>query len=144
LIRVANGVGLSDEAAKEIAEDDGLLDPEGLTEPCYIVAPVGQRPQRWVAMVAAATAAMIEHDELGDIGEWCKGRLEHGMIEPRPTIQQHHSWRSRIRSPFGASFSPTTSKNNRTPLTIACIVRPPVISTTHNSYKSGKQFGTPH
>ena len=82
-----DGVGLSDETAKGIAEDDGFLDPKGLTECRDVVAPLSQRPQCSVTMFATTIAAMVEHDQLRDIGEWCKGRLEHGMIEPWSTMQ---------------------------------------------------------
>ena len=92
MVGIPNGVGLSDKAAEGIAEHDGPLDPEGFTECLHIVAPLSERPQRWVAMVAATVAAVVKHDELRDLGEWRECRLEHGMIEPWSTVQQQHSW----------------------------------------------------
>jgi hypothetical protein len=109
------------EAAERIAEHDRLLDAEHIAESPDVVTPLVEGPQRWIAMIAASVAAMVEGDHLGDLRQRCEGGLEHGMIDAGPPCSRTTVGRSRMRGPSCTSFSPWTSKNSRAPLTITCI-----------------------
>ena len=67
--RMAGGVGQRHHAAERGAEHDRIDDAERLAECAHVVAPLRQIPALARAVLAAAVAAMVEIDDLGDVGQ---------------------------------------------------------------------------
>jgi hypothetical protein len=86
--RIARRIGLGDEAAEGLAEHDRPLDAERITEGPDILAPLCQRPAVGRTGITAPHAAVIEIDNLDQVGERAEGWLEGGMIKAGPAMQQ--------------------------------------------------------
>ena len=85
---MAGRVGLRHEPAEGHAVDDRLLDAQRVAEHPHIVAPLRQIPVGRVSVLAAAIAAVVEVDDLCDVGEGRERRLEKAVVEARPPMQQ--------------------------------------------------------
>src|SRR4029077_10582708 len=66
---VANGIGHCDEAAEGVAHHDWAFDFERVTKGPYVVGPMVQRPAVARGAIATALAAMVEVDQLGNLGK---------------------------------------------------------------------------
>jgi hypothetical protein len=86
--RIPRRIGLGDEAAEGLAEHDRPLDAERITECPDILAPLCQRPAVGRTGITAPHAAVIEIDNLDQVGERAEGWLEGGMIKAGPAVQQ--------------------------------------------------------
>ena len=69
MLGMARGVGDGDEAAERLPHDDRLLDLERAAELEHVVAPLRERPRLARLALAAAVAAMVDVDDLRDVGE---------------------------------------------------------------------------
>jgi len=87
------------------------------------------------AVLAAAVAAMVEVDDLGDIGECGIDGPVNRMVKTRAAVQHQSVGFSRITGPSGTSFVPSTSENSFISLTDTCMARP--------SSRSGAFAGLP-
>ena len=67
MIWVPRSVGLCDESAKRLANDNGFLNAQRITKVFHIVAPLIQRPAVGQAIIAAPVPATVEVDDLGNI-----------------------------------------------------------------------------
>ena len=67
--RMAGGVGQRNHAAERRAEHDRIDDAERVAECAHVVAPLRQIPALARAVLATAVAAVIEIDDLGDVGQ---------------------------------------------------------------------------
>ncbi len=88
MLGMARGVRERDHAAERHAEHDRALDSERLAEGVYVVGPLRERPRLRRAGIAAAVAAMVEIDDLGDIGQGGVGRLVNRMVEAGAAMKQ--------------------------------------------------------
>ena len=79
---------LGDEAAERDAEHDRPLDLQGLAQGFQVIGPLVEVPALRAAAIAAAVAAVIDIDELGDVDKLGVLRFEVRMIEARPPVQQ--------------------------------------------------------
>ena len=66
---MAGGIGQRNHAAERGAEHDRIDDAERITERAHVVAPLRQIPALPGAILAATVAAMVEIDDLGDVGQ---------------------------------------------------------------------------
>jgi hypothetical protein len=73
MLGVTRGVCESDHAAEGSTVDDGLHNPEHVAERFYIVAPLGKVPSSRVIASATTVSAMVEVDDLGDVGQSREG-----------------------------------------------------------------------
>jgi hypothetical protein len=95
---VARGVGQGNHAAERGAQHDRIDNAERVAECAHIVAPLRQVPALAWAVLAAAIAAMVEIDDLGDIGQGRIGRPVDRVVEAGSAMQhqQHrlfpHHW----------------------------------------------------
>ena len=64
---MARRVGQRDHAAERRAQHDRIDDAQGVAERAHVVAPLRQGPGLFGAILAAAIAAMVEVDDLGDL-----------------------------------------------------------------------------
>jgi hypothetical protein len=71
---MTGGIGQRDHAAERSAEHDWIGDAQRLAEGADIVAPLRQIPALPRAVLAAAVAAMVDVDDLRDIGQGGVGR----------------------------------------------------------------------
>ena len=71
---MSRGVGQRHHAAERGAQHDRIDDAKRLAERVHVVAPLRQIPALARAVLAAAVAAMVEIDDLGDIGQSRIGR----------------------------------------------------------------------
>jgi hypothetical protein len=69
LLKMPRGICEGDQAAKGRAIDDGLFDTECIAEPFLFISRLGQVPSSGVVSAATTVAAMIEVDNLGDVGQ---------------------------------------------------------------------------
>mgnify|MGYP003694260805 CR=1 FL=1 len=65
----------------------GSTDAERVTERAHVVAPLRQIPALPRAILAAAVAAMVEIDDLGDIGQSRVGRPVDRVVGAGPAMQ---------------------------------------------------------
>ena len=72
---MARGVGQRHHAAERCAEHDRVGDAERVAERAHVVAPLRQMPALPGTILASAIAAMIEIDDLRDIGQGGVGGL---------------------------------------------------------------------
>src|SRR5436190_23669486 len=82
------GIGHGYHAAERNAEHDRMDDAERVAERPPVVTPLRQRPGLFRAGIAAAVAAMVEINDLCDVGEGRIGRLVERMIESWPAVQE--------------------------------------------------------
>ncbi len=82
------GVEHGDEAPEGLAEHDRPLDLERLAEGAHVVGPLGEVPAVGGAAVAAALAAVVQVDDLGDVPQAREGRLEGRVVEAGPAVEQ--------------------------------------------------------
>ena len=101
--------------------DDWLLDAEHLAECPHVVTPLGQVPSGGIIPAAAAVAAMIEVDDLGDVGQCREGWSVERMGPPWRRIRVGFSL---MRGPSGTRPALSTSKKSLTPLTWTNIQTP--------------------
>src|SRR5215207_1116818 len=120
---MARGIGQRHHATEGRAEHDRVRNAERVTERAHVVAPVRQLPCLSRTILAAAVAAMVEIDDLGNIGQGGVGRLVNRMVEAGTTMEQeqgrllpHHRGGA-----SGTYFAPSTSKDSRTPFTDTCM-----------------------
>ena len=73
--RMARGVSQRDHAAERRAQHDRIDDAQGVAERAHVVAPLRQVPALPGTVLAAAIAAMVEIDDLGDVRQGRVGRL---------------------------------------------------------------------
>jgi hypothetical protein len=96
--RVSRGVGQRHHAAERRAQDNRIDDAKRLAERMHVVAPLREIPARARAVLAAAIAAMVEIDDLGNIGQSRIGRPVDRVIGAGAAMQhqQHrlfpHQW----------------------------------------------------
>ena len=84
---MAGGVGQRNHAAERRAEHDRIDDAERVAERAHVVAPLRQIPALPRAILAAAVAAMVEIDDLGDIGQGRVGGPVDRMVGAGPAMQ---------------------------------------------------------
>ena len=125
--RMARGVGQRDHAAERGAQHDRIDDAQRLAERVHVVAPLRQIPALPRAVLAAAVAAMVEIDDLGDVGQSRIGRPVDRVVEAGPAMSISSTGFSRITGPSGTNFAPSTSKNSRTPFTDTCMAWSPLV-----------------
>jgi hypothetical protein len=82
------GVCQRDHPAKRCAQDDRLFDPEDLTECPDVIAPLRQVPALLWAILTSTIAAMIEIDDLNEIGQGRISRLVDRVIEAGATMEE--------------------------------------------------------
>ena len=88
---MARGVGQRNHAAERRAEHDRIDDAERVAERAHVIAPLRQIPALARAVLAAAVAAMVEIDDLGDIGQGGVGRPVDRMVGAGAAMQhQQH------------------------------------------------------
>ena len=87
--RMPDGVGLRDHAPEGVADDDRLLDPQGVAEAPHVVPPLGQGPEGGIAAITPAAAPMIIDHHLGDIGQGLH-HVPHVAVVGGPSVQRHH------------------------------------------------------
>ena len=63
---MARRVSKRDHAAERRAQHDRIDDAQGVAERAHVVAPLRQGPRLFGTVLAAAVAAMVEVDDLGD------------------------------------------------------------------------------
>ena len=88
MIRVARRIGHRDHAAERCSQHDRIDDAEHLAEGAYVVAPLRERPALLRSVLAAAVAAMIEIDDLGDVRQDRVGRPVDRMIGAGTAMKQ--------------------------------------------------------
>jgi hypothetical protein len=125
----------------KVAQHNGLLDADSVAEGANVVAPLRQVPVRRVAMLAAAVAAVVEIDELGDICEMGKEGLKVEWSPPG-AVQQQDRALAHMR-PSGTSFAPSTSKKRRVLLTVICMVSGALSGERIGPGESGSANRTP-
>lgn len=81
--------------AEGLTEHDRLFDTKRAAEHAYIVTPLRQRPRSWVAGHTAPVPAVIDVDDLSDVGEPVEIAAKTGMIE---TWAAMHNDQSRLFS----------------------------------------------
>jgi hypothetical protein len=74
-------------AAEGVAEQDRALDPEHVTEAAHIVDPRVEVPALGPALVASPLAALVEEDELGDVGERREVVRQLRVVRAGPAVQ---------------------------------------------------------
>lgn len=80
-------IGLRHHAPERLAKHDRLLNPQRFAERMNVVTPLSQCPGRGVARNAASIPAVVEVDDLGNVGEHIEVAAQPGMIETWPTMQ---------------------------------------------------------
>ena len=118
---MAGGVGQRNHAAERRAEHDRIDDAERVAEGAHVVTPLRQIPALPRAILAAAVAAVVEIDDLGDVGQGRVGGPVDRMVGAWPPCSISSTGFSRITGPSGTNFAPSTSKNSRTPFTDTCM-----------------------
>jgi hypothetical protein len=73
-----------------VAEEDGLIDAEHVAEAGDVVDPRVEVPAVGSALVAASLTAVVEEDELGDVGERREAGAERVVVETGPAMQEDH------------------------------------------------------
>ena len=86
--RMARGVREGHRAAERGAVDDRMRDPERVAECADVVGPPRQGPGLRRAEIAAAVAAMVEEDDLGDVGQRGERGLVDRVIQARAAVEQ--------------------------------------------------------
>mmetsp|Transcript_27666 Transcript_27666/g.51412 ORF Transcript_27666/g.51412 Transcript_27666/m.51412 type:complete len:348 (+) Transcript_27666:988-2031(+) len=87
MIGMPGGIGLRDIAAERRAIDNGLLDLQYVAKPTDIIAPLGQGPSGWVAVIRPPVAPMIDIDHLTDVAELAEPGFEDRVVGPGPAMQ---------------------------------------------------------
>jgi hypothetical protein len=85
---MARGVGQRHHAAEGCAEHDRRGDAERIAKCAHVVAPLRQMPAFPWPILASAIAAMIEVDDLRDIGQGGVGGLVDRMVEAGTAMKQ--------------------------------------------------------
>ena len=88
VIRMARRVGHRDHAAERGSQHDRIDDAERIAEGADVVAPLRERPALPRPVLAAAVAAMIEIDDLGDVRQGRIGRAVDRMVGAGTAMQQ--------------------------------------------------------
>jgi hypothetical protein len=91
---MAGGVGQRNHAAERRAEHDRIDDAGRVAEGAHVIAPLGQIPVLLRAVLAAAVAAMVEIDDLGNVGQGGVGRPVDRVVGAGVAMQhqQHRSF----------------------------------------------------
>ena len=84
---MTGGVGQRHHAAEGCAEHDRRDDAEGLAERAHVIAPLRQVPAFARPVLAAPVAAMVEIDDLGDVGQRGVSRPVDRMIGAGAAMQ---------------------------------------------------------
>jgi len=84
---MAGGVGQRNHAAERGAEHDRIDDAERITERAHVVAPLRQIPALPGAILAATVAAVVEIDDLGDVGQGRVGGPVDRVVGAGPAMQ---------------------------------------------------------
>ena len=87
---MTHGIGHRNKAAEGVAHDDRAVDFERFAKRLDVVGPVVECPAVGSGAVAASLAAMVEVDELGDVGERGNVRLEVGVVESGAAVEEEH------------------------------------------------------
>src|SRR6266852_5903206 len=88
---MAGRVRKRDESSKRPSQHYRLFDFEGVAETVNVVAPGFQIQSVGSTPIAAAIAAMVQVNELRDLGQHRKVGLENRMIEARAAMEQDNS-----------------------------------------------------
>ena len=89
---MASGISQRDHAAERGAKDDRIGDPHGVAERPHVVAPLRQIPAFSRAVLAAAIAAVVEIDDLGNIGQGRLSRPVDRVIRTRTAVKHQQGW----------------------------------------------------
>ena len=85
---MARGIGQRDHPAERRAKHDRVDDAKCVAERAHVVAPLRQLPGLSRTVLAAAVAAVVEIDNLGDIGQGGVGRFVNRMVEAGAAMEQ--------------------------------------------------------
>lgn len=81
-------IALSDEPAEGIAEHDRPFDTEYIAKAHHVIGPCVECPLVGHSPVAAPVAAVVVHDELGDVSQWAEPELRSDVIEARTAMHR--------------------------------------------------------
>ena len=105
-----------DDAAERLSEDHRPLELERVAELDDVRHPAVEVPLRRIVAVAPPLAAMVEQDELRDVGQRRERVRQPGVVEARGRRGGAAASAARASSgPSGTSFVPITSKKIRVP-----------------------------
>jgi hypothetical protein len=90
--RMASGISQRDHAAERGAKDDRIGDPQGVAERPHVVTSLRQTPAFSRPVLAAAIAAVVEIDDLGNIGQGRLSRPVDRVIRTRTAVKHQQGW----------------------------------------------------
>jgi len=84
-------VGANDVIVERRAENDGVDDSQDLAEGAHVITPLCEIPALPRAVFASAIAAVVQVDDLGDVGQGRIGGLVDRMVETGAAVQQQQN-----------------------------------------------------
>jgi hypothetical protein len=104
VIGVARCIGHRDHAAERCPEHNGINDAQSVAEGADVVAPLRERPSLRGTVLAASVAAVIEIDDLGDVGQCGVGRTVDRMVGAGAAMKQEQCRLFLHARPVGDEF----------------------------------------